>query len=566
VTGTYTITVSPDFFSGKLDLQLFNVPPDVTGTILPNGAPVSITTTVPGQDARVTFNGTTGQRLSLRVTEAIYPYSFISALKPDGTILTAVNIDTQPPAWGAAPDGFQDTFTLPVTGTYTIVVDGYLGFAGTTTMSLYDVPTLATATATIGGPPTTATAAVPGHDAEVSFNGTAGQRISLKVTGPIDADLSIIRPNGQTLASQRIRQIGPTQAELFEAMLLPSTGTYKIKADTWKTPGTYTFYLYDMPPDASDGTISIGGSPVTVTATAERQNRTLSFAGTAGQVVHLKIDNNNSRLNLVSIFRPDGIQLARRLADNAASKVIDTTLPSTGTYTIVTELFGAGDGVTLTLGQGSSDIIGTISTDGQPVTINVPASRQAARYNFNVTAGQRTSLQRSDVTMPAGTASAGTDLECCDQQLIHAGEPGGFSLYQWPITGTPSVVVRSNFDFTGGVTVRLFDVAPDLSGTLTINGPPVTLTTTSPGQNAKLTMDGTTGQQVTLHVTNNTVGKITIEITKPSQSELPFTYCLDSGASFDLTTVVLPTPGAYRISVNPWRANTGTVTISATSP
>jgi hypothetical protein len=79
-------------------------------------------------------------------------------------------------------------------------------------------------------------------------------------------------------------------------------------------------------------------------------------------------------------------------------------------------------------------------------------------------------------------------------------------------------------------------------------------------------MDGTTGQQVTLHITNNTVGKITIEITKPSVSELPLTYCLDSGASFDLTPVVLPTPGTYRVSVNPWRANMGTVTISATSP
>jgi hypothetical protein len=112
----------------------------------------------------------------------------------------------------------------------------------------------------------------------------------------------------------------------------------------------------------------------------------------------------------------------------------------------------------------------------------------------------------------------------------------------------------------------MFDVPPDLTGTLTINGPPVTLTTTTAGQNALLMMDGTTGQQVTLHITNNTVGKITIEIKKPSVSELPLTYCLDSGASFDLTPVILPTPGAYRISVNPWRANTGTVTISATSP
>ena len=566
VTGTYTITVYPDFSSGKLDLQLFNVPADVTGTILPDGQPVSITTTVPGQDARLTFTGTAGQRLSLKVTAAIYPYSELYMLKPDGTRL--FEFFTQPPATGAPPEGFRDTFTLPTAGTYTIVVNGYLAFPGTTTMSLYDVPALATGTITIGGPPVTVTAAVPGHDAEVSFNGTAGQRISLKGTGTIDSDLSIIRPNGQTLASARsIRQIGPVQAELFETIVLPTTGTYKIKADTWKTAGTYTFNLYEVPADVSDGTISIGDPPVTQTATAERQNRTLTFTGTAGQSVYLKIDNNNSWLNLVSIIKPDGVQLNRRLADNAASKLIETTtLPTTGTYTILTELFGNGDGVTLTLGQGSSDVTGTIPTDGQPVTINVPTSRQVAKYTFNVTAGQRTALQRSDVTMPAGNVTAGIDLECCSQELVHAGQPGGFSLYQWATTSSQAVTVDPSFDFTGGVTVRLFDVAPDLTGTLTINGPPVTLTTTSPGQNAKLTMDGTTGQQVTLHITNNTVGKITIEITKPSVSELPLTYCLDSGASFDLTPVVLPTSGTYRVSVNPWRANMGTVTISATSP
>jgi len=568
VTGTYTITVYPDLSSGKLDLQLFNVPSDVTGTILPDGQPVSITTTVPGQDARLTFTGTAGQRLSLRVTDAIYPYSELYMLKPDGTRLSTFGFFTQPPTTGAPPEGFEDTFTLPTAGTYTIVVNGYLAFPGTTTMSLYDVPALATGTVTIGGPPATVTAAVPGHDAEVSFSGTAGQRISLKGAGPIDGDLSIIRPNGQTLASVRsIRQIGPTQAELFETTVLPTTGTYKIKVDTWKTAGTYTFNLYEVPADVSDGTISIGGSPVTVTSTAERQNRTLTFTGTAGQSVYLKIDNNNSWLNLVSIIRPDGVQLNRRLADNAASKLIETTtLPMPGTYTILTELFGTGDSVTLTLGQGSSDITGTIATNGQPVTINVPTARQAAKYTFNVTAGQRTALQRSDVTMPAGNVTAGADLECCFQELVHAGEPGGFSLYQWTNSNPQIVSVRPNFDFTGGVTVRLFDVPADLTGTLTINGSPVTLTTTTPGQNAKLTMDGTTGQQVTLHITNNTVGKITIEITKPSASELPFTYCLDSGASFELTPVILPTPGAYRISVNPWRANMGTVTISATSP
>ncbi len=567
LTGTYTITVYPEWgTSGKLDLTLYNVPPDVTATISPNGVPLSVTTTVPGQDARVTFAGTAGQRISLKVTEAIYPYSEVFMLKPDGTLLSGFGFFTQPPSFGQPPDGFEDTFVLPTTGTYTIVVDAYLGFAGTTTMSLYDVPALFTGTATIGGGAATATAVVPGHDGEVTFQGTAGQRISLKVIGPLSADVSILRPSGTTLAPVRfIRQIGPDQAELFETLLLSSTGTHKIKIDTWKSSGTYTFYLYEVPPDVSDGTISIGGPPVTVTATAERQNRSLTFTGTAGQVVHMKINNHNSWLNLVSILRPDGILLGRRLADNAAAKVIDgLTLPASGTYTVLAELFGNGDGVTLTLAEGPADVTGTIQIDGQPVTINVPMSRQVARYTFDGTTGQRVGLQRSNITMESGSVSASAgDQECCFQNLVHAGEPGGFSVYQLSTTGPNLVFVDPSFDFIGGATVQLFNIAEDLTGTITLNGPPVTLTT-SPGQNASLTLDGTTGQQVVLRVTNNTVGKITIEITRPtgySQS-----YWLESGSSFDLPTQIVPTPGTYLISVNPWRANSGTVTIAATSP
>lgn len=564
-TGTYTINVLPGYdSSGSLTLTLYNVPTNVTATITPGGPPLTVTTTVPGQDARVSFSGTAGQRLSLKVTDSIYPYSEVYVLKPDSSVLSGFGFPTYPNGEG----GFEDTFTLPVSGTYTIVVDGYFGWAGTTTMALHDVPAILTGTITFGGPPVTVTAAAPGQDAEVTFSGTAGQRMSLKVSGtlPVGSDIFIFKPNGQALTSSKfIRQIGAARAELFETTLLPNTGTYKVKVDTWDAAGTITFELSEVPSDVEDAQITIGGPPVTVTSTAPRQNRLLTFEGTAGQLVHLKINNDNSWLNHVWIYKPDGFVLNRRLADAAGAKLIEgTTLPMSGTYTILTEFWGNGDSVTLTLGTGTGDIGGTIAVNGPPLTIDVPTSRQKANYAFNGTAGQRVGMKVTDVTMPRGFVSLNGDPDdnynfVGTESTVHE----RFIFYNLLNTGPNAVVVRPNFDHIGGATVRLYDVPPDISGTITANGPPVNLTM-SIGQNATLTFDGTTGQQVTLRVINNTISKIYIEVFKPTG--LQQSFFIGSGANFDLPVQTLPTPGTYSIYIDPWKGNAGTVTVSVTSP
>src|SRR5919109_4623236 len=66
-TGTYTISIDPQGNTGSVSLQLFDVPADPSGSITPGGAPVSVTTTAPGQNASYSFTATQGQRVSLRV-------------------------------------------------------------------------------------------------------------------------------------------------------------------------------------------------------------------------------------------------------------------------------------------------------------------------------------------------------------------------------------------------------------------------------------------------------------------------------------------------------------------
>ena len=565
-TGTYTVNVYPEYCSGSYTFALFNVPADVTGTITPDGSPVTVTTTVPGQDARLTFNGTVGQRISLRVTQAIYPYSEVYLLKPDGT-RAGFGFFTQPATPGAQPTGFADAFTLPTTGTYTIVVDGYLAFAGSTTLSLYSVPSLSTVgSLTFNGPPVTFTTTAPGQDIEMTFSGTAGQRMSLKVIGPVSSLITIFRPNSQTLVPGKlIRQIGNTSAELFETIILPTSGTYRVRVDTWFIPGDISVSLYEVPPDINDGVIAIGGEPVTVTSTGPRENRVLTFNGTAGQVVHLMIQSNNSWLNHVFVNQPNGFVWNTRFADNSEVKLLEANpLPATGTYTVITELYQADESVTLTLREGPADVTGTIVADGQPTTVTVPVSRQNARYTFDGVVGQRMTLKASGVTFSTGSVGMSGDLvDCCLQHFVGSLLPERFSVRDLTTTGTQSIFINPDFDFTGSVTLRLLPGQSDITGTVTPNGPPVNLST-SPGQNASLTVQANGGQQLTLHFTNNTIGKISVELIKPNGSSL--TFHVDSASNFDVPTVVIPSSGTYTLRIDPFRTSAGTVTFSVTSP
>ena len=179
-TGQYRILVDPQqTATGSMTLTLYDVPPDATTTITPAGPPVTVTTgPVPGQNALVTFSGTQNQRIALKLSNVTIGTSSccsarVSILKPDGsTLVFATPFGTS--------GGFVDTNTLPVSGTYTILVDPQLTDVGSATLTLYDVPPDVTGSITPGGAPVTVSMGpVPGQNALVTFSGTQGQRVAL---------------------------------------------------------------------------------------------------------------------------------------------------------------------------------------------------------------------------------------------------------------------------------------------------------------------------------------------------------------------------------------------------
>ncbi|MDP9373145.1 MAG: hypothetical protein M3Q65_11980 [Chloroflexota bacterium] len=121
--GTYAVLVSPDGAgTPRLTLTLSE---DVAGTIEPGGPPVPVAAGRPGQQARLTFSGRAGQRVSLAMTDVQFRGT-VAILGPDGRQVDVAYVSgasNRPPA-----------AQLPAAGTYTIVVspDG----AGTPRLTL----------------------------------------------------------------------------------------------------------------------------------------------------------------------------------------------------------------------------------------------------------------------------------------------------------------------------------------------------------------------------------------------------------------------------------------------
>src|SRR6266508_5796984 len=102
-----------------------------------------------------------------------------------------------------AGSGFIEPATLPVAGTYTVLVDPNGAVTDSITVTTYDVPPdlSGSISPTPSGAQVTATINTPGQNAGYTFAGSVGQRISVKIAkSPIGyVTVTIIKPDGSTL-------------------------------------------------------------------------------------------------------------------------------------------------------------------------------------------------------------------------------------------------------------------------------------------------------------------------------------------------------------------------------
>ena len=217
--GAYTILVDYSGAStGSVNLNLYTVPNDLTGTITPGGPSVTPTFNVPGQNALYTLGTPVNSRVSLLVSAG--PLGTVSVQRPDGSTLTSTSI------------GVMNSFVEPwafVSG-QTIKVDPNGANTGSVTLTAYDVPADTTGTVTIGGAAVPVALSAPGQNGKLTFSGSANQQVTVHATGNTMGlvTVSLLAIDGQTVLASSSSVFGSFN---LSTVTLPTAGTYTIAID-----------------------------------------------------------------------------------------------------------------------------------------------------------------------------------------------------------------------------------------------------------------------------------------------------------------------------------------------
>ena len=401
VTGAYTVVIDPaGDYTGSVSVVVSS---ELGGEIMPHGSAVPIAINRAGQNARYTFSGTSGQIVSLQLSDVTIRSGIVSIIQPDGTPLS------QPLSFAGGGVMIPGQ-VLPTSGTYAVLVDPDLSYTGKAKLALYNAPEL-TGNIMIDQVTVTPTLTVPGQKARYAFNGTAGQWVNLGVTGvsiPMSTVL-IMKPDGSKWESTTI---GPSGGSLDPLTPLPVTGTYSVVVvPVSNYIGSMTLALSSP----VSGTIALDGAAVPVALTKSGQTARLTFNGKAGQWVNLGLTSVNITSSAVTLMTSEGTVLASTAVGTAGGGLEDQNpLPTTGTYTILVDPVGSYTGnMTLTL---STEVSDSLKINATPRPIMISRAGQGGRYTFSGTANQQVTIKATNnkfdsVTVnlytPSGVLQAG---------------------------------------------------------------------------------------------------------------------------------------------------------------
>ncbi|MBJ7313416.1 IPT/TIG domain-containing protein [Rugamonas sp. CCM 8940] len=562
------ISVATAYGGAVSDVDFFVVPTpysaaDIQVTDrLSIGESKTVVFSTPGKKGLVLFDGTAGQKVSLSLTSVPLISVMVKILRPDGAVLPMTSI---------SPAGFMDALTLPVTGTYTILIVPVANAMGSITMRM-DAFADVSGSIVIDGPAVDVQIAKPGQNGSLAFSGAAGQRFSMRLakvalTNGGDVSITVVKPDGTTLSSSFSP---PGSGTFVDAQILPVTGTYLIKLNpSGNSVGGMAVQLFSTPDVVA--VIAPDGVPMTVTTTKPGQNAVLTFSAIAGQRVSLRLSKValvNGVSAKLSILKPDGTTLVPVSLISSGIYVDAQTLPLTGVYAIKFDPQGEAVGSATAQLYGLPDDVATgMAIDGPAVTVTTIKPGQNAGLTFSGTAGQRVSLQLSKVALTNGSY-VDVAIRKPDGSTLAPGIPvsvnGAFVDAQaLPVTGNYTIELNPRGEAMGSVTAQLYGVPEEDAKSMVIDGPAVTVTSTKPGQNASLTFSAAAGQRVSLQLSkllllNGT--NVDISLLKPDGSTLASSIMtLLSGTFIDAK--VLPVAGTYTIKLNPRDLVVGSVTL-----
>ena len=521
--------------------------------IVPGGPPVTVTTTAPGQDAQLKFEGEAGDRVSLQLRDVTLAQATVTIYDPDGGRLGAT-------AYVTKSGLFVDARTLPESGAYSIVVDPYSDAVGSMTLELYDVPADSTTTVAPGGPAVGLVTTVPGQNARATFSAPPGARVSVRLSGVTFTSANVALMKGTTtLASVNVG----TSGGFLDVQALSSAGEYAVVVNPQSSyTGAITLTLYDVPADVG-GPIVPDGPAVPVALDAPGQNARLGFDGLAGDRFVVKVGSGFPGSAYVSIVGPTGTVGARTLVSSTGGLLDLRTLVASGHHELLVDPQGAATGsLALNLYAVPPDPLLAVVANGPPVTVTTTAPGQNARLTFEGVAGRLFSLQLSNVSVANAYVSVLAPDGSVFVKSVLVGTGGAFvDARLLPSSGTYSIVVDPTGANTGSMTLALHDVPADISGELVAGAPALTVAITTPGQNARLTFKGTAGRRVSLVLSSVSISSSLVTILRPNGSTLAAVLVSPTGRSL---TLDLNATGTYVVLLDPRVAATGGMTFRLT--
>ncbi|MEH1163769.1 VWD domain-containing protein [Micromonospora sp. CPCC 205539] len=295
----------------------------------PAAGDVDLEVTRPGATAALKVPGRTGQKIFVEVPAATVPdrCGVLLLLDPQGrTLATGCVISGV---------GFIDATTLTATGDHQVVLDLWDSDLGRATVRVVTV-TDEDRTLTVDGPAVRATLAQPGAVSRLAFDGRAGQKVFLQVTGatlPDRCDLLRLRdPAGTQVASGCV--IGGQG--FVDGFVLPTTGRYVLDLDGYSTDtGWADVRLRDAHDDQLD-TVPDGRASTLSISRPGAVSR-LRFPADAGRrlTVEATAASLPDRCGILTLTGPDGDVVGSGCVIGGTGRFETGPLPKRGTYTLV---------------------------------------------------------------------------------------------------------------------------------------------------------------------------------------------------------------------------------------
>jgi hypothetical protein len=538
------------FVSATLLPILAQAPADATTThpITPNGPAVVVTVPTAGanNEADLTFAALPGQIFSVATSSGSF-----NACDVQVSIVDPDNATAVAPVCGGT-FGFLDATAVDDSGQYSIRLAPTPTATGSVTVNLYRLKDQAVSVT--AGTGVHAALSTAGQNLVGTYAGTAGQKISVTVTGGNNATCSesvnVFAPDGAMLANSTVC----SGTGFIDAIPLPVTGSYRVVLDP-QGPLTDTSAVVTLRRTAQDTS--------TVTPAVVRANGTSSaaIAVTVRNTTGTPVSGDTVTLTgtgSVTIAPTSGVtnaggKVTFSATDTGAETVTftatDTTAGVVADHPVVSFAAAAPAAPTLSAGVGSA--------------VNISTPGQVFAATFTGSAGQLVSV---DLPNPSFAG--------CYTELLAA--PNGTTLNSVHRCGGDTFLPATHLPFTGTYTVEL---AVDGSGTgtgtvtyYTITNQTVNLklnkkitvpiSLTTPGQVFVGTFNATAGNEISVSTTAAAFTSCwTLELENARGGVVASSRAC--GPSAALSSVGLPSTGKYTIAIALDDNGTGTATLSS---